>query len=134
MSTIGQCKTDPTSGVSGAILAALLADTDNALIAAAATSGDPVRKLIAAQITAIVTGLLGAGIIGNVTITPGTSSVVATNSAITSSSIVLATIVGTTADATLTSIVRINPGSGTCTIYGNANATANVSVRYVVIN
>lgn len=134
MSTAGQCKVDPPTGVAGAAFTALMADGDNGMIAAVATSGSPERKLVGAQIQALVSALLGAGIIGSVSIVPGAASVVATNSAITSSSTVIAIITQAAADATLTSIVRVVAASGTCTIYGNANATSAVTVGYVVLN
>jgi hypothetical protein len=62
------------------------------------------------------------------------SSVVITNSLVTANSIVLAQIVQAAADATLTNIVRVVPGAGTFTIYGNATATAAVTVGWIVLS
>lgn len=57
----GQCKVDPVTGVAGDIFSALIADTDNGLLAAAATSGSATRALIGAQIEAIAASIAGGG-------------------------------------------------------------------------
>ena len=71
---------------------------------------------------------------GKVAIAAGASSVVVTNSFCTSNSAVFAVINQGTADATLTQIIRTASGAGSLTIYGNANATANTSVSYIIIS
>lgn len=71
-------------------------------------------------------------IAGTVNIAAGGSSVTVTNSTVNTSSIVLAVI--RTADATLTSIKNVVPGSGSFVITGNAVATADTSIGFVVIN
>lgn len=70
---------------------------------------------------------------GRVAIAAGASSVVVTNSLCLATSTVLAIINQATADATLTQIVRVVPAAGSFTIYGNANATANTVVDFVLI-
>lgn len=69
---------------------------------------------------------------GKVAIAIGASSVTVTNSLVTTSSIVLASL--QFVDATLTQILSVVPGSGSFTITGNANATAATKVAFVVIN
>jgi len=61
---------------------------------------------------------------GKVAIAAGQSSVVVTNNTVTANSHVIATLDGATADATLTGVVRVVPGAGSFTVYGNAAATA----------
>lgn len=70
---------------------------------------------------------------GRVAIAAAASSVVVTNSLVTTTSTVLAVINQAAADATLTQIVRVNTAAGSFTITGNAAATANTVVDYVVI-
>lgn len=71
---------------------------------------------------------------GRVAIAAGANSVtVTTNLGITAAGTVFAIINQATADATLTQIVRVVPAAGSFTIYGNANATANTVVDFVVI-
>lgn len=70
---------------------------------------------------------------GRAAIAAGASSVTITNSRVSASSMIVAHIDQASADGTLTSIQRITCGAGTMTIYGNANATAAVSVRFQVL-
>lgn len=70
---------------------------------------------------------------GRVAIAAGASSVTVTNSQGVTGGSVFAIINQATADATLTQIVRVATGLGSFTIYGNANATANTVVDFIVI-
>lgn len=72
--------------------------------------------------------------VGKSKIAASASSVVITNSLVTTSSVVIATINQASADATLTSIVRVVPAAGSFTIYGNATSTAAVTVNWAVFN
>ena len=69
---------------------------------------------------------------GRSAIAAGASSVVITNSLVSASSIVWAVV--QTTDGTLLRVDRVVPGAGSFTIIGNANATANVNVGWVVVN
>lgn len=69
---------------------------------------------------------------GRVAIAAGASSVTVTNSVSNASASVFAVIAQATADATLTQIVRAVPTAGAFTLYGNAAATANVIVDFIV--
>ena len=69
---------------------------------------------------------------GQVAIAAGASSVVVTNSLVTTASIVL--VVLQRVDATLTQILSVVPGAGSFTIRGNANATATTTMGFVVHN
>lgn len=71
---------------------------------------------------------------GRVAIAAGAGSVVITNSYVNANSVVLAVIDQAAADGTLLYIARVAPAAGSFTIYGNANATAAVAVRFVVLN
>lgn len=67
---------------------------------------------------------------GRVAIAAAASSVVVTNSLVTSSSVITATL--QTVDATLTQLLTVVPGSGSFTITGNAAATAATNVCWVL--
>lgn len=69
---------------------------------------------------------------GKVAIAIGASSVVVTNSLVTSASSVFAEI--QFADATATTILRVVPTAGSFTITVNANATAATKVAFFVVN
>jgi hypothetical protein len=69
---------------------------------------------------------------GRVAIAAGTSTVTVTNSYVTANSVVVASQV--TADATLNNLVTVTPTAGAFTVTGNANATGNVSVNFIVLN
>lgn len=69
---------------------------------------------------------------GKVAIAAGASSVVVTNSCVSATSIVLPVL--QTTDATLTFIKSCVPSAGSFTVTGNANATAAVTVGFLVIN
>jgi hypothetical protein len=69
---------------------------------------------------------------GTVSIAIGAASVTVTNSLVTASSRVFATL--QFGDATLTTILRVVPGSGSFVITGNANATAATKIAFFVIN
>jgi hypothetical protein len=71
---------------------------------------------------------------GCVGIAAGQSSVTVTNPNIKKQSQIVASIAQAAADGTLTSIQRIFCQNGSFTIYGNANATATVSVDWAVVN
>lgn len=82
--------------------------------------------------TADSTGLPGAATqntySGRVAIAAGASSVVVTNSRITSTSKVFAVL--QTVDATLTQVLSVVPASGSFTVHGNANATAATNIAW----
>lgn len=71
---------------------------------------------------------------GSATIQAGASTIAITNAYVTANSFVIATVAQFTADATLTQIVRVLTSAGQFQIFGNANATANVRVDWLVIN
>lgn len=68
---------------------------------------------------------------GRVNIAAGASSVVVTNALVSPNSIVIAQLAAI--DATLTYVKAVVPASGSFTITGNANATANCAVNFLVI-
>lgn len=69
---------------------------------------------------------------GKVAIAIGASSVVVTNSLVTTASTVVAVL--QFVDATATQILSVVPSAGSFTIRANANATAATKVAFVVIN
>jgi hypothetical protein len=83
-----------------------------------------------------ITGTVGAVAIskpaGRAIIALGAASVVVTNTLVTANSIVFAQLAAV--DATLTFIKAVVAGAGSFTITGNANATANCPVNFLVIN
>jgi len=68
---------------------------------------------------------------GSVNVAAGQSSVVVTNSRVTASSVIIATVA--TADATLKSVVAV-AASGSFTLTGNAAASAETRVNFLVLN
>ncbi len=104
----------------------LPASTEAALVA---------QNLATTTVAAPTVGATTANMMrGSCAIGAGTSSVVITNQYVTISSFVMAVIAQATADGTLTSIVRVVPANGSFTIFGNANATATVTIDWCVIN
>lgn len=83
-----------------------------------------------------ISGIAGAVTInkpaGSVNIALGAASVVVTNSLVTANSVVLVQLAFN--DATLTSIKCVVSAAGSFTITGNANATAQTKVNFLVIN
>jgi hypothetical protein len=71
---------------------------------------------------------------GRAGIAIGASSVTITNNMARQTSAIYAIINQAADDATLTSIRRVNTANGSFTIVGNANATAVVTVDWVIIN
>lgn len=71
---------------------------------------------------------------GRCAIAAGASTVTVTNTFATTSVTVFAIISQATADATLTQIVRMAPAAGSFTLYGNAAATANVVVDWMLVS
>lgn len=71
---------------------------------------------------------------GLCSIAAGASSVVITNSLVTAASVVHAQVAQTSADATLTDILRCVAAAGSFTIYGDANATATTVVSFHVVS
>lgn len=69
---------------------------------------------------------------GKVAIAASASSVVVTNSLVTSSSTVLCVL--ETVDGTLTTLRSVVPTTGSFTINGNASATGNVKIGFLVLN
>ncbi len=70
---------------------------------------------------------------GAAAIAAGQSSIVITNALVTAQSLIYAVISQAAADGTLTSIQRVLPAAGSFTIYGNANATATVTVDWAIL-
>lgn len=72
---------------------------------------------------------------GTAIIPAGSSSVIVNNNKIVNSANahVVATIADQTGDTTLTTILRVRPATGGFVIYGNANATAAVNIRWTVL-
>lgn len=91
---------------------------------------------LALERTITAAGTTGAQTInkiaGTVNFAAAATSVVVTNSLVTTSSIILCVI--RTADSTFTSIKSVVPASGSFTITANAAATAETSVGFVVTN
>lgn len=91
----------------------------------------------------VCTGLIGPGgtvflpplspsvIGGSATIAEGEGTVTITNASVTASSAVVATLAGL--DDTLTS-VYVTVTNGSFAITGNADATADVAVNYIIVN
>jgi len=69
---------------------------------------------------------------GSVNFAAAATSLVVTNSLVTASSIIIATI--QTGDTTFTSIKAVVPASGSFTIYANAAATAETRVSFLVLS
>lgn len=69
---------------------------------------------------------------GKAAIATGASSVVITNALVNTTSKITAQISQSSADATLTSILRVIPAAGSFTITGNAAATADTEVQWNV--
>ena len=102
------------------------------------TTALPFRWVQSQRSLADSSGTPGAATInraaGKSAIALGASSVVITNSLVTATSLIFVTPQGATAaDATLTSW-RVNPGAGSFTVTGNANATAAWPFSWMVIN
>jgi hypothetical protein len=104
----------------------LPASTEAALIAAGlatASNGPPTPGNVSTTATS-----------GCVGISAGSSSVTITNPLISPQTVLYAIIAQAAADATLTDVRRVVCGSGTATIYADANATATVSVDWAILN
>jgi len=70
---------------------------------------------------------------GQAAFAAGQNSCTITNSLVKPTSTVVP-ILDATSDATLTQILRVVPGSGSFTVYGNANATGNPTFTWLVVN
>lgn len=98
---------------------------------AASGIGSVVSTSAAAGVT---TGALTTSLpAGRVTIAAGSSSVVVTNPLVDVNSKIFAVINQVAADGTLLRVERIVPSLGSFTIYGTANATANVSIDWAIV-
>jgi hypothetical protein len=87
-----------------------------------------------AAAAAVTTGALSTNLpAGRVTIAAGSSSVVVTNPLVDVNSKIFAVINQVAADGTLLRVERLVPGAGSFTIYGTANATANVSIDWAIV-
>lgn len=113
--------------------------TDQEALAAVGQWPDPLRSNVDGTITfdwTSLTGTPGAATInkiaGKVAIDIGASSVVVTNSLVTTNSFVFAVLQET--DATLLYIKSVIPANGSFTITGNAAATAATNVAFLVLN
>ena len=83
---------------------------------------------------AVTTGALTTTLpAGRVTIAAGSSSVVVTNASVDVNSKIFAVVNQAAADGTLLRVERIVPAAGSFTIYGTANATANVSIDWALL-
>lgn len=71
---------------------------------------------------------------GRVGIAAGASSVVVTHAAVNKQSVVTADVAQAAADGTLLRVERVVPADGSFTIYGTANATAAVSIKWAIVN
>lgn len=69
---------------------------------------------------------------GKAAIAIGAASVVITNSKVSATSQVIVVLENN--DATLTFLKSVVPGAGSFTVTGNANATAAVNFKFVVVN
>jgi hypothetical protein len=108
-------------------VAELSTDAESALIAQGLAS--------TALGTAITIGSTTANVpSGTVAIGAAGTSVVITNSLIDANSKVYAIVAQSTADATLTSVVRVVCGPGNVQIFGNAAATATTYIDWAIIN
>lgn len=104
----------------------LSASTEAALVAAGQASvsaGPPTPGNVS---TTATNGCAG--------IAAGQSSVTITNPLIAAQTILYAVVAQAVADGTLTSVQRVVCANGSATIYGNANATAAVSVDWAILN
>jgi hypothetical protein len=85
--------------------------------------------------TITASGTTGAqtinNVCGSVNFAAAATSLVVTNSLVTSNSVIIATVA--TNDATMTS-VQVAAGTGSFTIYANAAATAETRVNFLVVN
>lgn len=106
-----------------------------AVASASARLGAPNFGWAALSLDYALSAAAGAVIInkpaGQAKIALGAASVVVTNSLVTANSIVLAQLA--TADATLTFIKSVVCAAGSFTVTGNANATADTKVSFIVI-
>jgi hypothetical protein len=118
--------TRPIQGYQPGTVIELSASTEAALVQAGQASvsaGPPTPGNVSTTATGGCAG-----------ISAGQSSVTITNPLINLQSIVYAVIAQAAADGTLTSVQRVVPANGSVTIYGNANATAAVSVDWAILN
>ncbi len=70
---------------------------------------------------------------GQAAFAAATASCTITNNQVKPTSTVIP-ILDASADATLTQILRVVPGAGSFTVYGNANATGNPTFTWLVVN
>jgi hypothetical protein len=70
---------------------------------------------------------------GQAAFAAGQGSCVITNNLVKPTSTVIP-VLDATSDATLTQILRVVPGNGSFTVYGNANATGNPIFTWLVVN
>lgn len=121
----------PQLTTTGGKICAIYSDTGTTEVLAVDVAG----KIINAT-AGNSTGTPGAATLntpsGRSAIAIGAAAVTVTNSLVSATSIVFAVI--QTADATLTTLLRVVPGAGTFTITGNANATAATNVGWIVFN
>jgi hypothetical protein len=121
----------------------LAAELEVALIAQNIASNSAAALTPGAQSNLLGSDFALIGISGSVAIPAAAASVVVANPRITAGSKVFATVSQTAADGTLTNIVRVAivPTTvvggvtlpGTVTIFGNAAATAQVQVSYLIV-
>lgn len=105
---------------------------ESAITSTSAGIGSVVSTSAAAAVTSgAYTTTLPAG---RATIAIGSSSVVITHASVDVNSKIFAVINQAAADATLLRVERIVPSAGSFTIYGTANATAAVSIDWVILD
>ncbi len=70
---------------------------------------------------------------GQAAFAAGTNACTITNNQVKPTSTIIP-VLDATADATLTQILRVVPGNGSFSVYGNANATATPTFTWLVVN
>jgi hypothetical protein len=114
----------PYLGLAAGTVVNLPASTESAIVAQGLGSVSAAVPTAGAFTTAATAGFAA--------IAAGASSVVVTNPNVTASTVVDARVAQTTADTTLTSVLRVVPANGSFTIFGNANATAATVVSWTI--
>jgi hypothetical protein len=115
----------PYLGLAAGTIATLPASTEQAIVAQGLGSVSAAVPTAGAFTTSATRGYA--------TIAAAAASVVITNPNVDATSIVGARVAQTTADGTLTSIVRVVPAAGSFTIFGNAAATAATVVSWDIV-
>lgn len=121
---MGVSLTRPYGGYASGTIAHFPKSTEDALVAqgyGTATTSKPTAG-------AVTTNQMS----GKAAIAAGAASVVVTHAQVVANSKITAQVSQSSADATLTSILRVTPAAGSFTITGNANATADTEVQWTI--